>query len=286
MHPHIECPKFQPLLKRPFPHSFDGCDSESPRPTKRNQQLPPTFPMPSHSLDRSFRPSPPQDVPLTPPESSQSSKKRKPEDDNPTLNTPNKRRIEDWLQRTRPRKKSCPPRVELKDPHTDKGQYPSTRRHSCPPRPDISDRDAGKGQRPLLEVLQEMSQLQKQSFGAGSVTSGRNTRSVTSHRNYRSTLRNNGIYFDHTGAKIPQELREFLDSSILKQQSDPPTPEAIAEAINTATQIADSPESNVYNLTGTAMLPIPRADTGSGGNTPWYTLFAQVRRVPHSSRTA
>lgn len=98
--------------------------------------------------------------------------------------------------------------------------------------------------------------------------SGRNTRSVMSHRNYRSILRNNGIYIDHTEAKIPQELRGFLDSSILKQQSDRLTPEAIVEAVNTATQIADSPESNNYNLIGTAMLPIKRADTGSGGNTP------------------
>ncbi|KAI4169336.1 MAG: hypothetical protein LQ346_008974 [Caloplaca aetnensis] len=107
--------------------------------------------------------------------------------------------------------------------------------------------------------------------GAGSSTSGRNARSVTSHPDYRSTLRNNGIYIDHTGVKIPQELREFLDSNILKQQSDPLTPDAIAEAVNTAIEIADSPKSNIYDLNGTAMLPIKRSDVGRGGNIPWYT---------------
>ena len=273
MHPLIECPKFERLHKRSFSHSFDECDSKSLRPAKRHQQLPPTPRTSSHSLDKVTRPSRPQDAPLTLPESSQFSRKRKFEDHNPAPNTRNKRRIEDWLQSTRSRRKSCPPRVELKDRDTDKGQYASARRHSCPPRPEISEPDAVKGQRPLLEVLQEMSQSQsqKQSFGAGSVTSGRNARSVTSHPDYRSILRNNGIYIDHTGAKIPQELREFLDSSILKQQSDPLTPEAIAEAVNTATEIADSPESNIYDLNGTAMLPIKRSDVGRGGNTPWYT---------------
>ncbi|CAM1501682.1 Fc.00g036660.m01.CDS01 [Cosmosporella sp. VM-42] len=35
--------------------------------------------------------------------------------------------------------------------------------------------------------------------------------------------------------------------------------------------MADSPESNVYNLVDTAMLPIKGLDVGRGGNTPWYT---------------
>ncbi|KAL8900922.1 MAG: hypothetical protein Q9207_005455 [Kuettlingeria erythrocarpa] len=231
MHFHIECPEFNQHLKRSFSGFFDGRDSDSLQPSKRHEQLPPTLLTPRYSLDKLPPPSCPQEAPLTPPESSRSLRKRKFEDNHSALNTPTKRRIGDWLRSTRPQ---------------------------------ISDPDA---QRPLLDVLQEMSQ----GAGAGSSTSGRNARSVTSHPDYRSTLRNNGVYIDHTGAKIPQELREFLDSSILKQQSDPLTPDAIAEAVKTAIEIADSPESNIYDLNGTAMIPIKRSDVGRGGNTPWYT---------------
>ncbi|KAL8989245.1 MAG: hypothetical protein Q9177_001828 [Variospora cf. flavescens] len=270
MHSYIECPEFKPVVKRSFSRSFDGRDPDSLHPTKRHQQLPPTLLIPRHSLDKVPRPSCPQAAPLTPPESSPFLRKRKFENENSALNTPTKRRIEDWLWSTCPRRGSCPPRAGLSDPdaHTGRGRYASTRSKSYPPKPEIGYPD---DQRPLLEVLQEMSQTQKQTFAAGSSTSGRNARSLTSHPEYRSTLRNNGIYIDHTGAKIPQELREFLDSSILKQQSDPLTPDAIADAVETATEIADSPESNIYDLIGTAMLPIKRSDVGRGGNTPWYT---------------
>ncbi|KAK0887583.1 hypothetical protein LTR02_017097 [Friedmanniomyces endolithicus] len=120
-------------------------------------------------------------------------------------------------------------------------------------------------------MSQSQQQSQKQSFGAGSITSGRNARSVTYHPDHRSILRNNRRHIDHTGKKIPPELREFLDSSILKQQSEPLTPEAIAEAVQTAIEIAESPENNIHDLNGTAMLPIKRSDVGRGGNTPWYT---------------
>ncbi|KAK0951679.1 hypothetical protein LTS16_026040 [Friedmanniomyces endolithicus] len=128
-------------------------------------------------------------------------------------------------------------------------------------------------------MSQSQQQSQKQSFGAGSVTSGRNARSVTSHPDYRSVLRNNCIHIDHTGKKIPPELREFLDSSIIKQKSEPLTPEAIAEAVQTAIEIADSPESNIYDLNGTAMLPIKRSDVGRGGNTPWSTWTVEENAV-------
>ncbi|KAK1093105.1 hypothetical protein LTR48_003005 [Friedmanniomyces endolithicus] len=264
----FEFPELQRLRKRPFSHSSDGCGPETPRPPKRQQQLPPSPSTLGHSLDRVSRPSHPQDLPLTPPEPSRFSEKREFGDDNPAPNSPNKRRIEEWLSSTRSRRKSCPPRLELKVPDSDKGQPTLARKETSGP-------DRGNGLRPLIELLQDMSQSQQQSqtqsFGAGSVASGRNARSVTSHPDYRSVLRNNCIHIDHTGKKIPPELREFLDSSIIKQRSEPLTPEAIAEAVQTAIEIADSPESNIYDLNGTAMLPIKRSDVGRGGNTPWYT---------------
>lgn len=48
-------------------------------------------------------------------------------------------------------------------------------------------------------------------------------------------------------------------------------PEAIAQAVKIAVEIADSPEGNVYDFTDTAILPIKRSDVARGGNTPWNT---------------
>ena len=281
MLPQVDSSGLQRPLKRPLSPSFDGCDSMSPRPTKRHQQLPTNPPTPSPSLDIVSRPSRPHNPPLTPSEPSQSLKKRKREDDSPARSAPNKGRIEDWLHCVGSRSGDRSLGPENQDPVTERGQWPPGRRNSCPPRLAIRYPDASKGQRSLLEVLQEMSQAQRS--GPGSATPGRSARSDTTNPNYRSILRNNGIYLDHTGAKIPQELRDFLDSTISKRQSTPLTPEALAEAVNTATEIADSPESNIYDLIGTAMLPIKRSDTGRGGNTPWHTdklPKSEVYKIP------
>ncbi|KAL9059437.1 MAG: hypothetical protein Q9162_001135 [Coniocarpon cinnabarinum] len=137
----------------------------------------------------------------------------------------------------------------------------------------------GEGQRPLLKVLQEMSHSQRQSSARESVASGRNSRLGTSHSNYRRVLRNNGVHIDHTGEKIPPELRSFLDSDILKERSLCLSSEEITEAIKTAVEVADSPEGNVYDLTNTALLPIKRSDVGRGGNTPWYPDGLPRRRI-------
>ncbi len=262
MHFQIDYPESKQLLKRSFSRSSHWRDSDSLQPSKRHQQLPPTLQTPRHSLDKSPPPSCPEDAPLTLPESSRSLRKRKSESDHSTPNTPTKRRIEDWLRNTRPRRRSYPPKVKFSDPDTDtgKGLYASIRRKSYNPQPEISDPEA---QRPLLDVLQEMSQGAR----AGSSTSSRNARSITSHPDYRSTFRNNGIYINHTGARIPQELQEFLNSNILKQQSDPLTPDAITKTIKTAIEIVDSPESNIYNFNRTALLPIKRSDIRRRGNT-------------------
>ena len=54
---------------------------------------------------------------------------------------------------------------------------------------------------------------------------------------------------------IPPELRSFLDSKILSERSTKLSPEAIADAVQTAVDIADSPEGNVYDLITTGTLP-------------------------------
>ena len=270
MFPQVDYAELQRLLKRRRSHSFDGCDSESLPSPKRRQQRPPTTSTPGPLLNKVSRPSRPQAALLTPPESSKFSRKRKFEDENPVPKPPNKR-IEEWLQSTRTRRKSCPPGGELEDTDTKKGQYDSAGRRSCPPRPEFEDPDPNNRQRPLLEVLQEMSQSQKQSFGAASVASGRSSRPSTSHADYRKILRNNGILIDHTGKKIPKELRCFLESHVLKERPSKLSAEAIAGVVETVIRIADSPEGNIYDLADTAMLPIKRLDVGRGGNTLWYS---------------
>ncbi|KAM5475864.1 hypothetical protein MauCBS54593_000546 [Microsporum audouinii] len=248
---HIECSRPQRPLKRPLKHSLDKSDSECPHLSKRQQPIP-TPPTPGHSLDKTTRPSSHQTVSSTRTEASCPSKKYAPKDVNPASNhKAKKRRIDDWFAGLLPiRASSCPPRLLPSDP------------------PSLSP---GEGQRPLLEVLQEMSEPQTQRLGRGSAGSARSSRLPTSHPDYRSILRNNGVYIDHTGAKIPQELRCFLDSDILKERSASLSPQAIAEALNTAVEIADSPEGNIYDLASTALLPIKHSDVGRGSNTPWYT---------------
>ena len=256
MHPHIECPKSERLFKRSFSHSFDGCDSESLRPTKRHQQLPPTPPTPSHSLDKVLRSSCPQGATPSSPEPPRLSKKRAFEDADPAPNPlPEKSRLEGWLEEV--------------------PESPPTRASSCPPQLENSNPlqtiGVGEGQRLSFDVLQEMSQSQRPSLGAGSVGSCRSSRLTTSHPDYRTILHNNGVCIDHTGEKIPTELRSFLDAHILKERSSELSPEAIAAAAKTAVSMADDPEGNVYELADTVMLPIKRSDVGRGSNTPWYS---------------
>ena len=251
----IECPEPQRPLKRSFVPSFDGSDSKSLQPTKRLQQLPST---PRHSLDNDSRPSCSQATPPSLPEPSRLSRKRTFVDIDPASDLVLKKsRLEGWLEEvpesppTPTCISSCPPRLE----------------NSNPPKTI----DIGGGQQLSFDVIQEMSLSQRPSFGPGSAVSGRSSRLTTSHGHYRNILRNNGLWIDHIRDRIPSELRTFLDTHILKERLSKLSSEAIDEAINTAIEIADSPECNVYSLTETAILPIKRVNVGRGGNTPWYT---------------
>ncbi|KAK2595529.1 hypothetical protein QQS21_006757 [Conoideocrella luteorostrata] len=254
MLPQVDNSRPQGLFKGSRSHSFDGRDSEGPRSTKRHRQRPPTTRTLGRSHENVSPPSHPQAAPLTPPPES-----AKFEDDK--------------SEGSRPRRKSCPYGPELKeDPDTVQRHWAFARRGSCPPRLGIRDSDTDKGQRPLLEVLQELSQAesQRRSLGAGSISSARGLRPPTSHADYRKTLYNNGVWIDHRGVKIPKELRTFLDSHILKERSLKLSAEAIAEVAETAVGMADGPESNVYDFAHTAMLPIKHRGVGRGGNTPSY----------------
>lgn len=228
------------------------------RPTKRLQQLPPTPSTPGHSLAQASRPGYSQAVHPVLPQPSRQSRKRTFPDVDPASNlVPKRSRLEGWLKEV--------------------SESPSnpTRASSCPPRLEISNLsktiDIGQGQQLSFDEFQEMSQSQRQNFGPDSVESARSSRPSTSHIDYRKTLHNNGIYIDNIGDKIPLELRTFLDTHILKERPSKLSSQAIAEAVDTADRMADSPEGNVYSLIDTVMLPIKRLDVGRGGNTPWYT---------------
>ncbi|ERF72002.1 hypothetical protein EPUS_09326 [Endocarpon pusillum Z07020] len=254
----IECPEPQRLLKR----FLDESDSECPQPTKR-QQLSPTPPAADHKDPQPSSLKAPPPTPTEPSPLSTPSKKPGSKDVDPApASAPRRGRVDDWIAKgPLPRPSSAPPRLSCIDP-------PVIPDPLVIPYPPVVPYP-GEEQRPLLEVLKEMSQ--SQSCGRGSATPGRNSRSATPHPDYRSILRNNGVFIDQTGAKIPQELRSLLDSAILNERSSSLSPEAIAEAVSTAVEVADSPEGNIYDLTGTAMLPIKRSDVGRGGNTLWYT---------------
>ncbi|KAF2802970.1 uncharacterized protein BDZ99DRAFT_576541 [Mytilinidion resinicola] len=207
-------------------------DFASLRPTKRQHILanPRT---PNYSLDKASRLSVLQTVspiPLDHPRPPNSSR----EWVNPACD-----RIDDWL-----------------------AEIPPHRASSCPPQLECSTRTQYSIQ------VDKPNKTEETEFW-GSLGRVRSKLAATSHIDYRKTLRNNGVLFDRTGEKIPPELRSFLDSYILQERSTNLSPEAIADAVQTTVDVADSPEGNVYDLINTATLPTKRSDVGRGGNTPW-----------------
>lgn len=128
--------------------------------------------------------------------------------------------------------------------------------------------------------LLDMPQLKGQS----SVGSGQSSWPPTCSPIYRSILRNNGVRIDHTGDEIPKELREFLDTEILRRPTSKISPEEASTTINTASNMADS--ADIRDLIGTAMFPVKRFDVGRGGNTPWSTdAMPRSTQYPHSLAT-
>lgn len=112
-----------------------------------------------------------------------------------------------------------------------------------------------------------------ESAARGSAASTQTGKSDTTSALYRSRLFNNGIQMDHTGEKIPKEIKDFLETKIL---SDPASPqlsiETLREISDTAVLLADSAEGSVAALVGTDMFPLKRRDVGPGGNTKWSTM--------------
>ena len=145
-------------------------------------------------------------------------------------------------------------------------------------------------QSPLYELSQnilqspslDMVQSEEQSFG-GSISSTK-SKIPTSSAAYRSILQINGVRIDHKGRKIPNELRKFIDTDILKKRPFELSTEDVVDTEDTAIRIADKTEANVYDLLDTAMFPVKRRDIDRGGNTPWSTkALPRITRIsyPH-----
>ncbi|KAL9101203.1 MAG: hypothetical protein Q9163_003521 [Psora crenata] len=123
-----------------------------------------------------------------------------------------------------------------------------------------------------LATIQQMLQSQGQSLGRGFTASTQTQEPSTCQSLYRSLLYNNGICMDHTGGEMPKEIREMMDTHILKGWSSPSLPEKkVLDVIRKAVSLANSAEPKVTSLIRTDMLPLDRPGLGEGGNTLWST---------------
>lgn len=99
--------------------------------------------------------------------------------------------------------------------------------------------------------------------GSGSSTS-QNGRPDISHS---GTLYNNYITLDYSGRQMPEELRTFANTQILKQRESPQLEdEAVFKVIDTVEKFADSIENPTAKLLRTDMFSFERSDTAEGGN--------------------
>ena len=234
---------------RPLKRSLDE-DCESVPPNKR-QHLPPTPPIYNHGPDKPDPSRRPQSIARTLPGTAEPYV-RAFEDYKPACDPATTRRIDDWLvESLSERSSSAPPSLPAGDTHA------------------TIKLDEYQG--PTFTAIQEMSQSQRQGAGPDSGTSVQSSRAGTSSRIYPSILYYNGVRMDYTGEKIPQVLRDLLDSAIFhKNRSSRLSPKEIADIVTTVLDIANDPEDKVYELINTAMFPIRRRNIGQGGDTPWY----------------
>ena len=149
---------------------------------------------------------------------------------------------------------------------------PSDRPSTCPATVDVGN---DKPTPPSLATLKQMSQQPSQygeNVGSGSGTS-QSGRPGTSHPLYRGTLYNNYITLDYSGRQMPEELRTFASTQILKQRESPQLgDEAVAKVIDTVEELADSTEGPTAKLIRTDMFPLERSGIAEGGNSPWSNI--------------
>ena len=144
----------------------------------------------------------------------------------------------------------------------------SNRASSCPPSIDLS-----KTHRLPLSTAAIKQMAQTQSQYTDSVAQGSQSgKPTTSSPLYRETIFYNNISMDLSGRGMPQNLKDFIKTDILKERSPTLDDAAVNEVIDTALEIAESTEGPTNTIIRSHMFPLKHAGVAEGGNTLWNTI--------------
>ncbi len=127
----------------------------------------------------------------------------------------------------------------------------------------------------------QMSQPNRQR--PGSTTSTGNARPSTSDPMYRSLIYRNHIILDPSGKEIEEEIKELLDTQILKERDSPPlTAAEVFDVVDMAVDLLDSAEGKVSDLLETKPFPMRRRGIVEGRNVQWSTdALPSNPKYPH-----
>ena len=165
--------------------------------------------------------------------------------------------VQDWLS-------------NLPHPRSFSGRRPD----SAPPRlgagEGLQGLEAGTVQPPSTAIIKRMAPPRLQGSVEGSVTSTPTSRPGTSSRIYRSVIHTNGIQLDDTGDEMPEEIREFVKTTVLKERTSSRLgQESIRKVKTIVKMLADNAEASILDLIHTDIFPEMGLGIGRGGNTPW-----------------
>lgn len=105
-----------------------------------------------------------------------------------------------------------------------------------------------------------------------SVTSSASTQTSPSDPLYRETIYWNHIDLDLSGRGIGEEIRELLDTRILKGRDSPPlTEEEVAKVVDKAVDLMDHAEGKASDLINTKAFPTEHRGIAEGRNLLWST---------------
>lgn len=96
------------------------------------------------------------------------------------------------------------------------------------------------------------------------------TKIKTTSIRYRSVLEFNNVEIDPTGSKISQEVRNLLETDILKKRASPPLPQDLHESTGESINKWGSTPKHVLNsFVSSPIFPIHQAGISPEGNTLW-----------------
>ena len=285
----VLCPKPQ----RPHKRALADIDSDALPRNKHARWLPPPLPTPSTHDQRSESPYSPrrpssQSLEDLDPRSVPPKKRRRLQ--SPSFEPTNGQHLQITRSGSAPPWYTCTPRSKhcrsqlptdslvdawisaVSNPEPSSISLPSDRPLTCPATVDV---DKAKRTPPSLATIKQMSQQTSQ-YGenvGSSLSASQSGRPGTSHPLYRGTLYNNYITLDYSGRQMPEELRTFASTQILKQRESPQLEdETVSKVIDTVEELADSTEGPTAKLIRTDMFPFERPGIAEGGNSPWSTV--------------